>query len=280
MSKIIKASDMVLGQSSVTIASAPWSTAGWAETAATRAWDGDGEADDRWEERADEGNAEAEKVPADLPPEVAEARQAAAELVEQARQEAERIVAEAREQAEAALAQARAEGRAAGFEDGYRDGARQGEEAGRAKAEREMEAAVGQAMNVLDLAVHEQNRMIAASRAQVLKLIRKVAEKIIRAELRLDPEVVQRTVEAALRLVTERNQVLIRVNPEELAKAREGQPSYLKYFGTSSVVEICGDPAVTPGGCVIETAAGNLDARLETQLDEVMGELEDRLHGS
>lgn len=281
MSKVIKAGEMVLGQASVTIASAPWATAGWTESAAAPAWEDDGVGGRPWPEGRDvEGEEAGAGCEAELLPELTEAQREAEELLQRAREEADRLVAEARCQAETVLTEAREEGRSVGYQDGYRDGLQQGEQAGRTAAEAALAATVTQAERVLAVAMAEQSRIIAASRELVLKLIEKVAEKIIRTQVRQDAELIQRTVEAALQLVTDRNQVRIRVNQEELAKAREGLPSYLRYFGTSAAVEVCGDPGVIPGGCVIETAAGNVDARLETQLDEVMEELGDWVHGS
>jgi flagellar biosynthesis/type III secretory pathway protein FliH len=62
-------------------------------------------------------------------------------------------------------------------------------------------------------------------------------------------------------------------------RARDGVPHFLRYFTPSAVVEVCADPRVTAGGCVIETNAGNVDAQLETQLEVVLRQLEERLYG-
>ncbi|HHW15630.1 MAG TPA: hypothetical protein GXX28_11960, partial [Firmicutes bacterium] len=196
-------------------------------------------------------------------------------VLREAAAEAERLLAQARERAAALLEQAK--------EDGYRAGYRAGEERGlhegRAKAEEEMAAAVEEAQRFLVAAEQARERIVAASRDDVLKLVRKVAEKITRAALRLDETAVERTVEAALQLVTERSRVLVRVNPEDLERVREGVPRFLRYLVPSTVLEVCADPRVSPGGCLIETDGGNLDAQVETQLEEALGRVEERLHG-
>ncbi len=285
--KVIKASHLVLGTSPITI-STRWSTSGWNDVAA---------AEECEEPEVPEGSEEASKMsdrgeagegpgeaagPGEARPETeeigvweAEAHQRAGAIVQKAEEEAARLVEEARTRAAALLEEAQREGYQAGFQDGVERGLVEG----RAKAEAEMEAAVKQTMKVLAAAVCEKGRIVASSRDDVLKLVRKVAEKIIRTEIRLDPSVVERAIDASLRLVTERGQVLVRVNPEDLTRAREGLPHFLQYFTPSAVLEVCGDPRVARGGCLIETSGGNIDARLETELEEAFGKLEEGLHG-
>lgn len=265
--RVIKATELVVGGTPIMIVS-PWSMA-VGEMAASR----DTEAACAGEEEDGFGGpAEYEDDPS---PEVAAARECAAELIAVAQTEAERLLAEAREEADAL----REEARQQGYQEGYRAGEARGAEEGRDRAEAELEGAVKEAMKVLTAAVHERTSIVAGSKDDVLKVVRRVAEKIIRTEVRLDPEVTERAVEAGLRLVAERSQVLVRVHPDDLERARAGIPGFLRYFTPSTVLEVCGDPRVAPGGCLIETNAGNIDAQLETQLEEVMGQLGERLNG-
>lgn len=268
--KIIKANDLVEGDRPVTIV-APWSMAGWDEVAASGAVADGG---------FDEGPA-GEDVRHGPEPETAvdegdsEVRERAEQLLAEAREEAERLVEEARTAADEIRASARQEG----YDAGFADGEAQGRAEGRARAEAELEAAVNQAKAVLSAALRERAGIVAASRDDVLKLVRRVAEKITRAEARLDPSCVERAIDAGLRLVTERSSVLIRVNPDDVDRARQGVPNYLKYFTPSAVVEVCADPRVSAGGCLIETNAGNVDIQLETELEEVFAQLEERIYG-
>ncbi|MDI6870348.1 MAG: FliH/SctL family protein [Bacillota bacterium] len=277
-SKVIKAANLVLGATPVTIATS-WSIAGWEE--GTPASELAREEEERWAASGESEPAglaverESEEMDPEVQARVALARERANAIVTEAEAEAERLLDEARTRAARLLEEARHEG----YQAGFREGEERGLAEGRAKAEAEMEAAVKQAMKVLTAAVHEKARLVASSREDVLKIVRRVAEKIIRAEVRLDPAVVERAIDASLRLVTERSQVLVRVSPEDLARAREGVPHFLKYFTPSAVVEVCADPRLTPGGCLIETNGGNIDAQLETQLEEALGKLEERLYG-
>ena len=62
--------------------------------------------------------------------------------------------------------------------------------------------------------------------------------------------------------------MLVKVAPEdfELLNARRRE---LLEGGNASGVELVADEQVKLGGCVLEGASGNLDARLETQLQRL-----------
>jgi flagellar assembly protein FliH len=270
-SKVIKAYHLVLGTKPVTVATAmaAWAAGGWSEATAAAEAGGPG-----WSAGPAE-EAPAEAPAAELGAEEAAASRRAAAIRQEAEAEAERLLAEARRQA----GELREEVRQEGYQAGFQEGLERGLADGRAKGEAELRATVEEAAHLLTAAVRDKSRIVASSREDVLKLVRKVAEKIIRAEVRLDPAVVERAIDAGLRLVSERSQVVIRVNPEDLEKAREGVPHFVRYFPASTILEVCGDPRVARGGCLIETSGGNVDARLETQLEEVFGKLEETMYG-
>ena len=55
-------------------------------------------------------------------------------------------------------------------------------------------------------------------------------------------------------------------NPEELERARSSQERIAEEAGPGKEIEIREDKSVSPGGCIVETDLGIIDARLETQL--------------
>jgi flagellar assembly protein FliH len=75
-------------------------------------------------------------------------------------------------------------------------------------------------------------------------------------------------VREAIRCCKERGRMLVKVAPEDfgLLDARRRE---LLEGGSASEVELVADEQVKWGGCVLEGASGNLDARLETQLQRL-----------
>ena len=96
-----------------------------------------------------------------------------------------------------------------------------------------------------------------------------IARQVIRTEVGQNPEIVQNVVRNAIRRVTDKSQVRIRVSVGDAGTVREMRDDLLAVLDGLQNLEIVDDRRVGPGGCVIETQAGTIDAKIETQLAEV-----------
>jgi type III secretion system HrpE/YscL family protein len=172
-----------------------------------------------------------------------------------ARAEAERIVSAARAEAEAIRAAA-----SAAVEEARRAGQAEGREAGR-------QAALGEAAELLARARAdaETTRKDAAGSAVVLAA--RMAEKIVGHKVTTDPSVMADIAAQALKACRARTgPVTLRVAPSALAALEQARPALLSALGGVSDLRLVVDQAVAPGGCVVDTPVGRLDARLETQV--------------
>src|ERR1700752_3440059 len=95
----------------------------------------------------------------------------------------------------------------------------------------------------------------------MLRLSIRVAEKIVGEQLRLHPESIVEIVREVLKSIRPGKHLTIQVNPADAQYARARIDRLKEALGTSSEIE-----NVAPGGCVIESELGIIDARLETQL--------------
>ena len=177
--------------------------------------------------------------------ETVEAKSEASEILDDARAQAEEIL----NQAKAEAAQLRETARAEGKEEGVNEGA--------------MEVA----QIVKRMADHQQEQE-AQVLPQLLKLVRKMAEKVIGSELEQRPEalvgMIKRTLHDKAR---QRRTLLLRVNPADLEVVRNERHRLMDALVRASDLSIREDEDISPGGVMIETEAGSIDARLETQLD-------------
>lgn len=67
--------------------------------------------------------------------------------------------------------------------------------------------------------------------------------------------------------------VKIRMNPSDLTELRSAVESLLTEFTQITSAELIEDARVTPGGCVVESALGTIDQRLESRLERIIAEL-------
>jgi len=103
----------------------------------------------------------------------------------------------------------------------------------------------------------------------VVDLALAVSKKILDQELTTNREAVLGVVKAALKKVTDHSQITIRINPADLQTVKQAEPRLAAYFENSSGVSYEADETIGPGGCIIETNFGDIDARLDQQLKTI-----------
>lgn len=152
-----------------------------------------------------------------------------------------------------------------GFEDGYRDGIQQGFEAGK----KEYEALIGQAQQIVNSVLLERQQYIQENESVMLELSTYIAECILRDHINQNPEYVIPIAKAALSEVQDIQQVEIRVHPNDYNLVFNAKQTLLTTLPGQNELLIIPDLAVNHGGCVIHTAYGSVDARIDSQLQEI-----------
>lgn len=161
------------------------------------------------------------------------------------------VEAEAAEAAEALRAEAREQGR------------REGLEAARLELE---PAAQALAAAFAELA-EERLRSAEVLEREAVELALHIAEKVVCGALEVQPERVLDVVRGTLRRVVERERLTVLVNPDDLTLVSEAAGSLTGALGGMERLEVQSERRVARGGCVLRTADGEIDARIEQQLD-------------
>jgi flagellar assembly protein FliH len=172
----------------------------------------------------------------------------------------------AEEQLEAAEAQREAELRAAhaaGYEEGVAAGRAEVSAAARAlgAAAAELQEARGQ----------------AADHAEpvAVDLALQIAGKVLGGALEVEPELVVEVVRGALRRLTEPLPATVLVNPDDVELVRDSLAELNSEHGAE--LKVRGDRRVERGGCVVNTAAGEIDAQISAQLERAAKVVAERL---
>lgn len=178
--------------------------------------------------------------------------------------EAQDILTRTKQHAEVILRTAKADAKAIvdqAYSDGYEAGAQKG-----AQSATELIARLEKDIDDLH---DERAALHRATEEQMLMLTLDLAEKVIRHEIRTDKSVVARTMRLCLRRLRDRDEVTVRVNPSEVAAVRTLRDEILSSAEGVHELGVIDDRRVSPGGCVVETASGDFDARIETQISEL-----------
>jgi len=142
-------------------------------------------------------------------------------------------------------------------------------EAGRREGREEAAARLEEALVTLNEAVKQRKLIIKDAENEILRLSLKIAEQIIRSEVSLHRDVCLNIVSEAIGRVSDREQIIIRVNREDaeyLKRYKDRLAGMLDGVKSFSIIE---DANIEPGGCVIETNLGFIDARINTKLKSI-----------
>jgi len=168
-----------------------------------------------------------------------DAQERARAVVAAAEDEARRL----RAQAEAEIARARANA----AEEGRREG-------------------LSQAAAALARAAAARDRRLALAEREVAAVAIDVARTLIGRELDQDPGTVADLAARALSAARDRREVTLRVNPADAEAIRAAAGRLAAMLARAPGLEVREDPGLARGDAVVETEAGRVDARVETQL--------------
>lgn len=112
---------------------------------------------------------------------------------------------------------------------------------------------------------------VSASVEQVASMEKSLVEVVVQSLRAIlgsfdREELAEQVVGHALRLVRDEKKVLLRVAPDDAAMVEERLDGILRKYPGIVRVDVKPDPALTSGGCVMETELGVIDATLERQL--------------
>jgi flagellar assembly protein FliH len=154
----------------------------------------------------------------------------------------------------------------------YAAGMRDGEAAGRARAAAEVQPVIERLGRSINEVAGLRPRLRAEAEADLVRLSLAIARRVLRRELAIDPEALHGLVLGALEKLQGREITRVHVHPSHAALIT----GCLRQISAGGV-EIVPDPAREPGAIVFETQRGNLDASIESQLQEIERGLTDLL---
>lgn len=207
------------------------------------------------------------------------------ELVEmrnRALESAETLIAEAQIHAkqiqEEAYHKAYSEGKEQGYQSGYLTGYQEGEAQIRAEIQEQyaQEQALYRAdiQKVLDYVEQERLKVWEQYEPQIVRMVSDMVRHIIKREIEENDTLVLTTIRNTLRRVVEGSSLRIRVHTDDIALVKEHREEILELLDGIRHLEIFEDRRVGRGGCIMETESGNIDARIETQM-QTFGEVMD-----
>ncbi|MBW2091808.1 MAG: hypothetical protein JRI34_06745, partial [Deltaproteobacteria bacterium] len=187
----------------------------------------------------------------------AKAKQAlkqADETLAAARKKADEIIKKAQQEGEKIKEKARIEGLEQGLKQGREEGQRIGEE--------NFKSTLAETWKFLEAIGNLYQNLKEANEAVMVKLAITVAERVLLHEVSCSPEVIASAFKAAMDLLDNVHEVVLRAHPDDLAHLESAKPELTDQLDGPVRVTFHPDSSMKRGDLIAETEAGIIDATL------------------
>jgi len=166
-------------------------------------------------------------------------------------------------------------------ENAYQEGYKLGLDEGQKKAFEEYANAITERlaeMKDLTLAMtNMKSEILNHNESHIVQLLFQMASKLAQAHLEYDQEPVVSIIKQALELAHGEESIVIHVSNQQiefLEKLKSQQKVELDFLEKAKFIA---NPDVKPGGCMIETNYGEVDARIEQRIQQLWGHLKENM---
>ncbi len=156
-----------------------------------------------------------------------------------------------------------------GFADGWEKSRIEGENNWHEQTEKKIEPLLTSLQNML----YQLNSLRKATyqeiEKEVVELALAIARQVICQEITIDKEIVVCVAREALAQVEDPGKIKIKMNPSDLQFIRETRTQLSNMIENIDHIALEAAENIQSGGCIIETDLGEIDARIEKQLQAV-----------
>lgn len=151
---------------------------------------------------------------------------------------------------------------------GYERGRKDGEKALREQLVQLRNETVELHKGVLQALKGAVHQVVSDTEDTLIQLTVESAQKLV-ADMPVSPEMTEAVVREALRRVEDTAEIIVQLNPEDLALLRQHESPLLQDSPDSGPIRFASSQDVTRGGCLVQTRFGVIDARRETKVEQL-----------
>ncbi len=107
----------------------------------------------------------------------------------------------------------------------------------------------------------------------MLRLVLAIVEQVIPCAVSLNPEIIHHTIVKALQASVDSDVYHVKVHPDDLAMVVEKKPLMLASISGLKNITVEPDESISRGGCLVESELGEVDATIESQLEEIRAKI-------
>lgn len=162
-----------------------------------------------------------------------------------------------------------AQGVEKGRQEGYEAGYRRGYDEGFEKGKTEFQEAIRQLKAIAKSIVDQRQKILQEAEPELVDLALSIASKVIQDEID-SGRVIRNLVKAVIRYSLENDRLVIKVNPKDMEHLDKFKDDLFAEIAESRAIDIVQDEQVEPGGCVVLTSSGYIDAQIGGQMRKII----------
>lgn len=155
------------------------------------------------------------------------------------------------------------------------EGFQAGFAAGEKKALEQYVQKLDEANKVVDIATTDYHKTLDQSEDTIVKIAVYIAEKIIKDQIDNDPNKFKNIVEAAITEIKDQSVVAIYLHPNEYQFVIDQKQELKNALDGDAKIEVYADHKLAKKSCLIKHPFGEIDASVDTQLEQIRSALEE-----
>lgn len=152
-------------------------------------------------------------------------------------------------------------------EEAYRNGHTDGQQMGYAKGHEESLEICSKFNRLIQNVQNQRAEIYRAAELEVVELAYAIARKVIGSYAETKPDIVMNSAQKAVKLLLDRSKLSVKVSPEQEEFVKANLDRLYAMDDSIQRIEVEADRRVGVGGCILETESGNVDARIDTELE-------------
>jgi flagellar assembly protein FliH len=152
---------------------------------------------------------------------------------------------------------------------GYHEGNAKGIQEAKDQIEKEYQGKMGQVQHLIEQAYEQKEVIIAEAEPFLLELSAVIASQVIKQELASYPDKFVELIKQHILRFKEKEFITVCVHPDDFDFILEQRAHLIAVVNGETEIKIIPDHSVSSKGCIIRTAYGSVDARIDTQIEEI-----------
>ena len=182
-------------------------------------------------------------------------------IIANAEAEAQKILEEAAAQASEIIRQAQEEGYKSGYELGYAEA--------KSQLYNDMSNQINSVKLLANSAFKVKKEIISSSELEILQLSITIAEKVIKQQLEINPDILLNIIKAAINELKDKEEVKIHINPVHKKNLYSFSDELTGCINGLEKIKIIEDKTIPVDGLIVESMDSRIDASLNTQISEI-----------